>query len=197
MTKGIATKENIIHAAFDFTSRFGLESLSIGELAKLVGMSKSGLFGHFNSKEALQMKVLDYAADNFIRNVVRPAVRAPRGIARINALASQWQKWVSSKLAGGCPIIAATVEYDDRPGKIRDHLQTLQGEMINTFARAAKIAIEEGEFKKDLDCEQFAYEFYANMMAYHVFTRLLRDRTAKQRFQTTLDQLIVKSSQTK
>ena len=69
--------------------------------------------------------------------------------------------------------------------------------MINTFARAAKIAIEEGEFKKDLDCEQFAYEFYANMMAYHVFTRLLRDRTAKQRFQTTLDQLIEKSSSKK
>lgn len=194
MTKGIATKENIIHAAFDFTSRFGLESLSIGELAKLVGMSKSGLFGHFNSKEALQMKVLDYAADNFIRNVVRPAVRSPRGKARIYALAEQWQKWASSKLAGGCPIIAATVEYDDRPGKIRDHLQALQGEMINTFSRSAKIAVEEGEFKKSLDCEQFAYEFYANMMAYHVFTRLLRDRTAKQRFQTTLEQLIENAS---
>lgn len=194
MTKGIATKENIIHAAFDFTSRFGLESLSIGELAKLVGMSKSGLFGHFNSKESLQMKVLDYAADNFIRNVVRPAVKAPRGIARINAIATHWQKWASSKLAGGCPIIAATVEYDDRPGKIRDHLQMLQGEMINTFSRAAQIAVDEGEFKKTLDCEQFAYEFYANMMAYHVFTRLLRDRTAKKRFEITLDQLIEKSS---
>src|SRR5690606_25271819 len=194
MTKGIATKENIIQAAFDFTSRFGLESLSIGELAKLVGMSKSGLFGHFNSKEALQMKVLDYAADNFIRNVVRPAVKSQRGKARIYTLAEQWQKWASSKLAGGCPIIAATVEYDDRPGKIRDHLQAMQGEMINTFARAAKIAVEEGEFKKNLDCEQFAYEFYANMMAFHVFTRLLRDRTAKQRFQTTLDQLVENAS---
>lgn len=194
MSKGITTKENIIHAAFDFTSRFGLESLSIGELAKLVGMSKSGLFGHFNSKEVLQMKVLDYAADNFIRNVVKPAVKAPRGQERIYALAQHWQKWASSKLAGGCPIIAATVEYDDRPGKIRDYLQTLQGEMINTFSRAAKIAVEEGEFKKDLDTEQFAYEFYANMMAFHVFTRLLRDRTAKQRFQTTLDQLIENSS---
>lgn len=194
MSKGITTKENIIHAAFDFTSRFGLESLSIGELAKLVGMSKSGLFGHFNSKEVLQMKVLDYAADNFIRNVVKPAVKAPRGQERIYALAQHWQKWASSKLAGGCPIIAATVEYDDRPGKIRDYLQTLQGEMINTFSRAAKIAVEEGEFKKDLDTEQFAYEFYANMMAFHVFTRLLRDRTAKQRFQTTLDQLIANSS---
>lgn len=194
MSKGITTKENIIHAAFDFTSRFGLESLSIGELAKLVGMSKSGLFGHFNSKEVLQMKVLDYAADNFVRNVVKPAVKAPRGQERIYALAQHWQKWASSKLAGGCPIIAATVEYDDRPGKIRDYLQTLQGEMINTFSRAAKIAVEEGEFKKDLDTEQFAYEFYANMMAFHVFTRLLRDRTAKQRFQTTLDQLIANSS---
>lgn len=194
MAKGIATKDNIIQAAFDFTSRFGLESLSIGELAKLVGMSKSGLFGHFNSKEALQMKVLEFAAQSFIRSVVRPSLKASRGQARIFALATNWQKWASSKLAGGCPIIAATVEYDDRPGKIRDYLQLLQGEMMNTFSKAAKIAIEEGEFKKDLDTEQFAYEFYANMMAYHVFTRLLRDRTAKQKFQVTLDHLIERST---
>ncbi len=194
MSKGIATKENIIQTAFDFTSRFGLESLSIGELAKKVGMSKSGLFGHFNSKEALQMRVLDYAAETFVHTVVRPALKAPRGKARIYALAQFWQKWASSKLAGGCPIIAATVEYDDRPGKIRDHLQALQGEMMNTFSRAARIAVEENEFRKDLDTEQFAYEFYANMMAFHVFTRLLRDRTAKQRFQTTLDHLIARAS---
>lgn len=194
MTKGIATKENIIQAAFDFTSRFGLESLSIGELAKKVGMSKSGLFSHFNSKETLQMKVLEYAAESFIHTVVHPALKAPRGKARIYALAEYWQKWASSKLAGGCPIIAATVEYDDRPGKIRDYLQALQGDMINTFSRAARIAIEENEFRKNLDTEQFAYEFYANMMAYHVFTRLLRDRTAKQRFQNTLDQLIERAS---
>src|SRR5690606_21277242 len=103
MTKGIATKENIIQAAFDFTSRFGLESLSIGELAKKVGMSKSGLFGHFHSKEALQMKVLDYAAQTYIHNVVKPALKSPRGKERIYALASQWQKWATSKLAGGCP----------------------------------------------------------------------------------------------
>ena len=194
MTKGISTKENIIQAAFDFTSRFGLESLSIGELAKLVGMSKSGLFGHFNSKEALQMKVLDFAAQSFIRSVVRPALKSPRGKERILALSLNWQKWASSKLAGGCPIIAATVEYDDRPGKIRDYLQLLQGEMMNTFSKAAKIAIDEGEFDKNLDTEQFAYEFYANMMAFHVFTRLLRDRTAKQKYQHTLDQLISRAS---
>lgn len=194
MSKGITTKENIIQAAFDFTSRFGLESLSIGELAKLVGMSKSGLFGHFNSKETLQMKVLEYAAQSFIRSVVRPALKSPRGKERILALSTHWQKWASSKLAGGCPIIAATVEYDDRPGKIRDYLQLLQGEMMNTFSKAARIAIEEGEFKEGLDTEQFAYEFYANMMAFHVFTRLLRDRTAKQKYQYTLDQLISRSS---
>lgn len=194
MSKGITTKENIIQAAFDFTSRFGLESLSIGELAKLVGMSKSGLFGHFNSKETLQMKVLEYAAQSFIRSVVRPALKTPRGKERILALSTHWQKWASSKLAGGCPIIAATVEYDDRPGKIRDYLQLLQGEMMNTFSKAAKIAIEEGEFKEGLDTEQFAYEFYANMMAFHVFTRLLRDRTAKQKYQYTLDQLISRAS---
>lgn len=194
MAKGLTTKDTIIQAAFDFTSRFGLESLSIGELAKLVGMSKSGLFGHFNSKEALQMKVLEFTAQSFIRSVVKPSLKSPRGIARILALSQNWQKWASSKLAGGCPIIAATVEYDDRPGKIRDYLQLLQGEMINTFSRAAKVAIEEKQFKSDLNTEQFAYEFYANMMAFHVFTRLLRDRTAKQKFQYTLDQLIDRAS---
>ena len=130
------TKENILKAAFELTSKFGLESLSIGELAKSVGMSKSGLFSHFKSKEKLQIMVMDYAAENFVLTVVKPAIKKKRGIKRIEAMMDNWIKWSGSYLPGGCPFLSAIVEFDDRPGVLRDHIQKLQGTMVSTFERS-------------------------------------------------------------
>ena len=105
MSDLISTKDKIIQVAYDFTSKFGLESLTIGELAKSVGMSRSGLFGHFKSKEALQIMVLDFTAHNFTQVVIRPAVKKARGVARIDAMLENWIKWSSSANAGGCPFV--------------------------------------------------------------------------------------------
>tara|TARA_B100001971_G_C18268008_1_gene596123 strand:+ start:56264 stop:56851 length:588 start_codon:yes stop_codon:yes gene_type:complete len=190
MTKGFDTKENILKTAFEFTSKFGLEALSIGELAKSVGMSKSGLFSHFKSKEKLQIKVLDYSANNFTKKIFKPALKEERGIARLDAMMMNWKNWSSSYLPGGCPFLSSIVEFDDRPGPIRDHLQVLQGSMIGTFARAIEIAIEEGQLHKDTDKDQLAYEVYSNMIGFHIFNRLLKDKKSEKKFKDAYKAII-------
>ncbi len=158
MSKSISTKENILKVALDLTSKFGLESLSIGELAKSVGMSKSGLFGHFKSKEKLQIMVMDYAADNFTKQVILPSIKEKRGIARIEAMMKNWKAWSGSYMAGGCPFLSSIVEFDDRPGKVRDHIKLLQARMIGTFERAIEIAQQEKQIDQKQSAKQLAYE---------------------------------------
>ena len=193
MKKGSETKEAILKAALDFTSKLGLESLSIGELAKKVGMSKSGLFGHFNSKEKLQQMVIDYAAENFTANVIKPALQLPRGIPRIEGIFNNWIKWSHTFFTGGCPFVAAAFEYDDRPGPVRDHIKEYQHTMINSFQRAAEIAKEEGQFKSDLDTKQFAFEFYSIMLGFHLYQRLLQDADTNTLHQNSFQSLIERS----
>lgn len=190
MTRGRETKEAILKAALDFSSKLGLENLSIGELAKKVGMSKSGLFGHFNSKEKLQITVLDYAAKNFTENVFLPAFKVPRGVPRIRAIVNNWHNWSGQFFTGGCPFVAAAFEFDDRPGAIRDRIIFHQQTMIDSFAKAATIAIEEKHFRNDVDPKQFAYEFYSLLLGHHLFNRLLKSQDAKDRFNLAFDNLI-------
>lgn len=185
MSKGFQTKENILKAALDFTSKFGLESLSIGELAKNVGMSKSGLFSHFKSKEMLQIKVLDYAAENFVLKVIVPAIKKERGLARLDAMMENWNKWSGSHFAGGCPFLSSIVEFDDRPGKVRDQVKFHQKTMIETFERAVQIAKEEGQLKESCNVQSIAYELYSNMIGYHIYSRLLKVKNSKQLFLDT------------
>ena len=116
MSKGDDTRRAILAEALDLTSEVGLEGLTIGVLAKLVGMSKSGLYAHFASKEELQVAVLEAAAGLFREQVFEPAKRQPRGLPRIQALFDRWLDWSATVLSGGCPFIAASTEFDDRPG---------------------------------------------------------------------------------
>lgn len=192
MSKGFTTKEHILKSAFELTSKFGLESLSIGELAKSVGMSKSGLFSHFKSKEKLQIMVMDYAAQNFTQKVIKPAIKEKRGIPRIEAIMRNWQRWSGSYLPGGCPFLSAIIEFDDRPGKVRDRIKRLQEIMINTFVRSFKIAKEEGQIDPDCSEEQLGYEFYSSMVGYHIYNRLLKDDNAKEKFETMVVSIIEK-----
>lgn len=183
MDKKPTSKENILKAAFDFTSKFGLESLTIGELAKVVGMSKSGLFGHFKSKEKLQIMVLDYASANFVHKVVTPSLLLPRGLERLDMMMDNWQQWSSNWLAGGCPFLSSIVEFDDRPGTVQDHLKGLLNTMLLTFKRSLDIAKEQGQIREDVDTNQVAYEIYSNMVGFHIYNRLLKDELSKKRFQ--------------
>lgn len=192
--KGISTKEIILKEAFKIASLFGLEALSIGELAKTVGMSKSGLFGHFNSKERLQIMVLDFAARDWIEKVISPALKKPRGIPRLEAMMENWISWSSTSLPGGCPFISAAIEYDDRPGPVRDHLLNLQNEMIGSFKRAAGLAIEEGQFESKLNLDGFAFELYSFMIGHHVYSRLLKNNTSEKMFMSSFKNLLSRSA---
>lgn len=191
MRKGQRTRAAVIDQALAMSSRLGLEALSIGGLAREVGLSKSGLFAHFESKEDLQLRVLEEAVDRFIRLVVQPAFREPRGEPRVRALFEAWLQWATADfLPGGCPFISLANELDDRPGSLRDLLVAAQAEWLGTLATAARMASESGHFRSDLDHEQFAYDFYAIMLGFHHFQRLLRDERSEARARTSFDRLI-------
>ena len=195
MTKAISeTKEKILEVALDLSSRWGLVNLSIGELAKVVGMSKSGLFGHFKSKESLQKMVLDLASLNFVQTVIKPATKKPRGVPRLEAIVENWITWSTDKHQGGCPIITAIIEFDDRPGSLRDHLKSLQKEMLEGFKKAASIAIDEKQFHKNLSPDQFVYELYSYMIGFHIFARLMNQEKAKLKLRKSFSDLVVRSS---
>src|SRR5512132_1431572 len=119
MRKGEATRAAILDRGVRLATQIGLEGLTIGRLATDLGLSKSGLFAHFHSKEALQIQVLDAAAERFVEKVVRPAVRQPRGEPRVMALCDQWLAWAKTTSGpGGCLFVAAAAEFDDRAGAV-------------------------------------------------------------------------------
>ncbi|MDX9730330.1 MAG: TetR/AcrR family transcriptional regulator [Bdellovibrionales bacterium] len=179
--KGLATRSQILEVALGITSREGLSGLTIGELAKAVGMSKSGLFAHFRGKDSLELAVLEAAVERFIDTVMKPAFQKPRGEDRIRALIKNWLRFIngSDKLPGGSILIAASVELDDRPGPLRDFVQKAQQDLISNIERAARIAVNEGHFQRNLDCEQFAWSLYSFVLGYHHFSRMLEDPKAE------------------
>lgn len=191
MSKGQQTREAILETARASASTVGLTALSIGELARSMGMSKSGLFAHFESKENLQLEVLRSSVDHFIEVVVAPALRKPRGEERVRALFEGWFHWASkASLPGGCIFISAASEFDDQPGSVRDLLVTTQRQWLATLARAAAIAVKERHFRKGLDTEQFAHDLYSIALAYHHFSRLLKMPGARKRALHSFEQLI-------
>jgi AcrR family transcriptional regulator len=191
MSKGDTTRERILERAFRMASRDGLEGLSIGALAESLAMSKSGLFAHFGSKEELQVEILRVAAQRFEETVVRPAFRAPRGTPRIRRLQENWVRWANSpEAAGGCLFVSAAAELDDRAGRPRDFLVETQRQLQEALARSARMAIEAGHFRKDLDCKQFAFEFYALLLGYHHAKRLFRDPRADAALGASFDRLL-------
>ena len=179
--KGDKTRRTIVEVALKIVSRHGLEGLTIGELAKAVGMSKSGLFAHFRGKDQLQLEVLQLATEKFIDTVMRPAFEQPRGEARIRAMLMNWLAHLNDKkvLPGGSVLIAASIELDDRPGELRDFVQRAQKDLISNIEKAATIAVEEKDFRKDLDVEQFAWTLYSFVLGYHHFKRMLEDPKAE------------------
>lgn len=191
MTKGEQTRETVLQRAVDRASVVGLNGLTIGDLAAHAGMSKSGLFRHFGSKEALQIAVLQTGVDRFVESVVRPALRKPRGVQRIRALFDGWMKWSDTRgPEGGCLFVAAAIELDDQPGPARDYLVETQREWLATLERSAELAVEAGAFRSDLDPAQFAHELYGVYLGYHMTNRLFRDPRAKTRARASFSRLL-------
>jgi AcrR family transcriptional regulator len=191
MSKGEQTRERIVDKAWQLASRDGLSGLSLGKLAGELGLSKSGLFAHFGSKEELEVEVLKAAAERFTAQVLRPAMSAPRGVARLRKLFKNWLGWANDpEQLGGCIFMAAAAELDDTEGPQRDFLVAAQKGLLAALAKGARLAIEEGELRRDLDAEQFAFEMLGIVMAYHHGHRLLRDSKAESRAKTAFERLL-------
>jgi len=193
MGKGEQTRQAIVDQALELVSTVGLDKLTIGALAGATGMSKSGLFAHFNSKEQLQLQVLAQARQRFIEIVIAPALQKPRGEARLRAIFESTMKQWENDLPGGCVFHAVSAELDDQPGPARDYLVETQRDYADTLRRAAEIAIEEGQFRKDLDLDQFVFELGSITAAYHHFGRLLGDPDADQRARNMFEGLLARS----
>jgi AcrR family transcriptional regulator len=193
MGKGEETKRAIVDQALDLVSTVGLDKLTIGALASASGMSKSGLFAHFHSKEQLQLQVLEEARQRFIDMVIAPALKQPRGEARVRAMFENSMKQWEDDLPGGCIFYAVSAELDDQPGPARDYLIEIQRDYRDTLKRAAQIAIDEGEFRKDLDLDQFVFEMGSITAAHHHFGRLLGDPKAEQHAYNAFEALLARS----
>lgn len=183
------TKGNILDAGLDLASRLGLEAVTIGVLAKATGMSKSGLFAHFQSKENLQIELLRHAGEIFARDVVVPALRVPSGEPRIRNLVENWIRYAQS-LAGGCIFVTASTDFKDRPGKVRDFLLSQQESWIDSLRRVARSAVEVGDFHGDVDYGQFAFELYSLLLGFHLYHTLLDDAETEKRQEAALDKLL-------
>jgi len=189
MEKGIETREKILSAAMQMARENGFDSLTIGETARQVGMSKSGVFAHFESRDELLLNVIEFTAQDFKVHVFDRAMQHKRGLERINALSRYWIKW-SNQPSGGCPFMSGAFEFDDRPGVIRDALVKQEKSVHDIWERAAKIAVEENEFQADADCKQFAYEIFGNILSFHIYKRLLNDAKAGHLYNISLQNII-------
>ncbi|MCU0925035.1 MAG: TetR/AcrR family transcriptional regulator [Hydrogenophaga sp.] len=174
LQKGQQTKAAIVDAALGLATQIGLEGLSIGALAEVMQMSKSGVFAHFGSREELQISVVREYHTRFEEEVFYPAIGAPRGLPRLRALFDNWMKRTSVEIDSGCIYISGAVEFDDRPGPVRDALASSVNTWLTAMRRAIEIAVEEGHLRADTDATQMGFEIHALILALHYEARFLR-----------------------
>lgn len=190
-SKGAATRDLIVARALDVVHERGLDALTIGTLAESAGMSKSGVFAHFGSREDLQLAVLDAAAKEFTNEVFEPAVRAPRGVPRLRRLIDAWtQRTLRLGARRGCPIAAAAFEFDDRPGPVRDHIMAYLSHLRREIARAVRMAIEAGQIHANVEPEQIAFEVHGLMLSFHFEVKLDGPERATARVRTAVERLL-------
>ena len=189
--KGEATRQAILDHAMVLARQVGLDAITIGRLAEDLELSKSGLFAHFQSKEALQVQVLEAAAERFIATVIRPALAVRRGEPRLRDLFERWLDWEGrQRTPGGCIFVQASVELDDREGPARDRLVQLQTDWLGVMATMVRGAITERHFRRSVDPDQFAHDLNGIMLAYHHAARLLKDSAAEQRARAAFEALV-------
>ncbi|MCU1431652.1 MAG: transcriptional regulator, TetR family [Actinotalea sp.] len=178
-SKGRRTREAILERGVVLACRVGLGGLTIGSLATEVGMSKSGMYAHVLSKEALQLAVLDTAAQEFATSVIIPALAVPRGRPRVLALVDGWIECGRQRQPGGCLFVKASTELDEQPGPVRDRLREQHQQLAATIARIFAGGVVEGHFAPDADPDQFATDLHGVMLAYYHGYRLLSDPAAE------------------
>ena len=190
LQKGQQTKAAIVDAALGLATQIGLEGLSIGALAEVMQMSKSGVFAHFGSREELQISVVREYHHRFEEEVFYPAMAAPRGLPRLRALFDNWMKRTSVEIDSGCIYISGAVEFDDRPGPVRDALASSVNTWLTAMKRAIEIAVAEGHLRADTDAGQMGFEIHAQILALHYEARFLRNPESLRRALTAFEGIV-------
>ncbi len=190
LSKGEETRAVILDAALVHASAEGFEALTIGVLADKIGMSKSGLFAHFGSKEDLQIATLEEAVRRFNDVAVIPALAEPRGLPRLRALFRLWVEWTARCNLDSCPMMTASIEFDDRPGPVRDAVLKHMRRSHDGMVKAVSLAIETGEFAADTDAEQFAFELFGIISTCYRARNLFHDPRANERAFQAFERLV-------
>jgi AcrR family transcriptional regulator len=191
MGKGEETRQAILDEALALASQIGISGLSIGVLAEQAGMSKSGLFAHFGSKEEMQIAVIRASQQRFVDTVVRPALKEPRGVSRLRSILTNWLDWTRvARLPGGCPLNAAANEFDDQPGLVRDAVEAGLDDGRRMLANSVRMAVETGELRPDTDIHQFVFELTGIILVAMQNQRLFKDRNTKQRALDAFERLV-------
>lgn len=188
--KGQQTKMLIVEAAMGLATQVGLEGLSIGAVADATQMSKSGVFAHFGSREELQISVVREYFNRFEQEVFYPALGAPRGLPRVQALFANWMKRVAIEIQSGCVFISGAVEFDDRPGPVRDALASSVKTWLAAVHRAVVMSKEEGHLRADADENQVAFEIHGLILALHYEARFLKRPGSIERAHTGFDNIL-------
>lgn len=175
LQKGQQTKAAIVEAALGLATQIGVEGLSIGALAEVTQMSKSGVFAHFGSREELQISVIREYHERFEQDVFYPSLNAPRGLPRLQSMFANWMKRTSIEIDSGCIYISGAVEFDDRPGPVRDALASSVQTWHAAMKRTIAMAKEEGHLRADVDEEQMLFEIHGLILALHYEARFLKN----------------------
>lgn len=191
-SKGALTKAMIVDQALKIASHQGLEGLTVGLLADALAMSKSGVFAHFGSREELQLAVVREYYRRFEAQVFQPALQEPKGLARLQKMINLWVQTSIQELSAGCIFISGAVEFDDRPGPVRDELVRSVQIWRAALKRAIEQAVEVGDLKKDCTPEAMLFQIYSYVQGLHHDARFLQiSRSvdiATQSIQQTIDQ---------
>jgi AcrR family transcriptional regulator len=190
MRKGEMTRATILDAALELASRNGLEGLTIGVLAEKMQMSKSGVFAHFGSREDLQIEIVKLYHHRFEQDVFYPSLKEARGLPRLQTMFTLWVNTVALEIAHGCIYISGAVEYDDRPGAIREQLMAMILAWRAALHRCIVQAMEMQHLRNDIDVAQMVYEIYGLILALHHDARFLRLPDSTVRAKNSFDRLI-------
>ena len=175
LQKGQQTKQAIVDAALGLATQIGLEGLSIGVLAEVMHMSKSGVFAHFGSREELQISVIREYFNRFEQEIFAPAMLQPKGLPRLKTLFDNWMKRVAVEIQSGCIFISGAVEFDDRTGPVHDALASSVKTWLKAVFRAVVQAKECGDLGGDADEQQIAFEIHGLILALHYEARFLKN----------------------
>ena len=190
ISKAEQTKATIIDAALRLASQIGLEGLSIGAIAEVTQMSKSGVFAHFGSREELQISVVREYFSRFERDVFTPTLALPRGLPRLRGMFANWTVQVAHEIQSGCIFISGAVEFDDRSGPVRDALEQSMKTWLAAVRRSVALAVEEAHFSPEADPKQVVFEIHGLILALHYEARFFKSPRSMDRAKTGFENLL-------